>query len=590
MQKKLLTTYILIITVTVFVTVIISWNSINNHFYNQVEKETEMKILLIKQVLEYEIDKEDFEFQQFAENYGKKTDLRITIIDNNGNVLGDTDYNPSEMENHRYREEFKGALQGEYDTSLRYSNTLKKYMFYAAKPIEYDGFIGAIRVAIPVKLIEELIWDMVNSIFIGLFIGVVLSVGIAFVFTRKIINPINELTKTAKKISNGEYDNKVYIDNKDQIGELAEAFNTMTFTMRKNIWDMQTQNAELEAILTSMDIGLAAIDNNYKIILSNKNFSRLLDVEEDISNKIFYEVSRNPILFHVIEKSIDEDEFITEETRIKHNDKELILNISATPIKNKTNFNIRHGVLLLIEDITNLRKLENMRSDFVSNVTHELKTPLTSIKGFVEVLKKGDIEDPKITNRFLEIIDIESDRLTLLIEDILSLSEIENMRLDKKTGNFIVENIVFEVIEMLQGEADIKGIELKLDIQQDMRELKCDKNRIKQLFINLLDNAIKYTEKGNVTIECKQSRDNQFLTVNISDTGIGIKEEHLERLFERFYRVDKGRSRKLGGTGLGLSIVKHIIELYDGTIEVKSEYKKGTTIKLRIPFDNNFAL
>lgn len=585
MRKKLLTTYILILSVTIVVTILFSWSKVNTHFYNQTENESAVQITLIQQILSYQIIEEDFDFQKFATQYGQETEFRITIIDMDGKVLGDSSSEPSEMENHKYREEFKEALRGNEKQSLRYSNTLGKYLFYYAIPLNLEGFNGALRISVPAQSIQALVWDMIGSVLFGLFIGLILSTIIAFMFTKRFMEPIDELTKTATLISNGEYDQKVYIDNNDQIGELANAFNTMTYTLRKNLWDIETKNGELEAILTSMDTGLAAIDENYRIILCNEPFQKLLALKGEIVNKIFYEVTRSPHIFEVVEKSLDENEYIDEEIIIHHGEEQLILNVSATPIKGKFDKNNRYGILLAVEDVTKLRKLETIRRDFVSNVTHELKTPLTSIKGFVEILKDGAIKDKASSERFLDIIDIESDRLTILIEDILSLSEIESMRLDKNTGNYDIPNIVQEVKEILQGKADSKNINIDLMIQKDLPSFRCNRDRIKQLFINLIDNSIKYTDHGSVTIECKESRDHAYLVIKVIDTGIGIEEKHLDRLFERFYRIDKGRSRKLGGTGLGLSIVKHIVELYQGTIDVKSIYGSGTTMKIRLPYE-----
>ncbi len=585
MQRKLLATYILVIAVTVIVTLVFSWTSVYNHFYDQVEVESDTQLKLLTRIFGFEYAREDFDFQEFASSYGTETGLRITIISGEGLVLADSISNPELMENHKNRDEFRSALRGTPKKNIRYSNTLSMYMFYNAVSLIDVGFDGAIRVALPVESINELIWQVANSVIIGIIIGFLLSFIIAYLMTNRFMSPINELTKTAKLIASGDYDNKVYIDNQDQIGAMAEAFNTMTFTMRKNIWEIETKNAELESILTSMDAGIAAIDENYQIILCNEPFINLLALEGEVEGKVFYEVTRNTVLFSLIEKSIDENEFITEETKVKNNGEEILIKVSATPIRDKNDRSIRYGVLLSLENITTLRKLENIRRDFVSNVTHELKTPLTSIKGFVDLLKKGDVDDEATKTRFLEIIDIETERLTALIEDILSLSEIESMRLDKKTGYYHVGDIVGEVKEIIQFKADSKNIKLISEVQSDLPEINCNFDRMKQLLINLVDNAVKYTEEGSVTIECKASRDGKYLQLNVIDTGIGIEEEHLERLFERFYRVDKGRSRKMGGTGLGLSIVKHIVELYNGSIDVSSVFGQGTKMKIRIPFD-----
>lgn len=583
MRKKLLLTYLLIIAITIIVTVLFSWQRINDYFLNQVRDRSAIQIELLHNLLENKDEYETIDFQAFADKYSDEAKLRITIIDDNGQVLADSMHDPDEMENHKYRPEFKVALRGGEESSLRYSETVGMYFFYYAIPLKLSTISGALRISVPVDSIQALVWDMVQSVIIGLFIGVALSIGVAYIFTRRFMEPIDELTATAKRISSGDYDNKVYIDSRDQIGELAVAFNTMTYTMRKNLWDIEQKNAELESILTSMDTGLAAIDENYRIILCNEPFQDMFQLHGEVVGKLFYELTRQSTLFEVIEKAIDEDEHIVEETTYHRQGNEHMLKISASPIKSRTAKNTLHGILLMVEDITNLRKLERVRQEFVSNVTHELKTPLTSIKGFVDTLKNGAMDDQEVAIRFLDIIDIESDRLTLLIEDILALSEIETMRMDRNQKDEDLVKAVDEVLLMLEHKAMEKGIELNRKVSSDIPLYFCNRDRMKQLFINLIDNAIKYTEKGSVTVEMKLSRSEEHIVINVMDTGIGIEQEHLERLFERFYRVDKGRSRKMGGTGLGLSIVKHIIELYNGSIQVTSALNKGTTMKIKLP-------
>jgi two-component system phosphate regulon sensor histidine kinase PhoR len=254
------------------------------------------------------------------------------------------------------------------------------------------------------------------------------------------------------------------------------------------------------------------------------------------------------------------------------------IRITATPLGMEGE--VRYGVLLIIEDITQLKKLETMRSDFVSNVTHELKTPLTSIRGFIDTLKNGAIKDETVANKFLDIIDIESERLHNLIQDILLLSEIESKR-DYEIIPYDINQCAREVIELLEPKLPQK-VKLLFNQEPYVKQFNCNPDRMKQLFINLLDNAIKYTEEGSITLTCKE--ENNQLVIRVKDTGIGMEKENLNRIFERFYRVDKGRSRKQGGTGLGLSIVKHIVELYNGTIRVESEPDVGTEFEVRLPY------
>jgi len=377
---------------------------------------------------------------------------------------------------------------------------------------------------------------------------------------------------------------KAYVDKADQIGELADAFNTMTYVLRENIFDIASRNAELEAILKSMDIGLVAVDDNYRIMLCNEAFKKILNIEKDPVGKIFYEITRNTQLFEVIEQSIDNDEFVSKEARYTEESIDKYLKISSTPVKSHVIFKPSSKALILVEDVTGIKKLESIRRTFVSNVTHELKTPLTSIHGFAEILQQGALDEPELARRYLTIIDIETERLASLIDDILTLSEIETMGMDKTSDVCVIQEIVDEVLDLLKMKLELKNIQLDVDVQLDLPNYIGNCHRLKQIFINLIDNSIKYTEVGSIKVECKQSIDKKYLQINISDTGIGIKEEHLEHLFERFYRVDKGRSRKQGGTGLGLSIVKHIVELYHGSIKVTSNFGEGTTMKVKLPY------
>lgn len=584
MRKKLLMTYLVIIAITIIITVSLSYNKVHSYFQNQLESNVSIQIEMLEKILKLELDQGNLDFQQIAAAYGSLNERRITIIDQEGVVLGDSMADPSTLDNHKLRPEVKVALQGGRGLSMRYSESVKEYLYYFAIPIDHPSFKGVLRLSYPAVNIQNLLWDITNSFLLALFIGIILSIGTAYLITRRIIEPIDELTSTAKLISSGDLTRKAYVNSKDQIGELADSFNEMTYQLHKIIHENEQKNIELEAILKSMSVGLVAVDENYRIILCNEAFQDIMNIRHDLVGLLFYEATRNRQLFNVIEKSVEDDEYIEEEAKMLYNNQDTLFKISASPIKSKINRDQRTGALILIENISNLRKLENIRRDFVSNVTHELKTPLTSIKGFVEALKSGAIDEKPLAIRFLDIIDIETERLTMLIDDILSLSEIETMRVDSTTNEYDLTEIVNEIGDMLSTQIAEKNLDFQIKIQKDLPLFRCNRNRIKQLFINLIDNSVKYTEKGSVLVEIKESVDHQNVLIKVKDTGIGIEEQHIERLFERFYRVDKGRSRKQGGTGLGLSIVKHIVELYQGTIEVKSTYGEGTTMKIRLPY------
>ncbi|MFP4697540.1 MAG: ATP-binding protein [Eubacteriales bacterium] len=576
MQRKLFATYLGIIIFTLVVSVYFTWSKSYDFLTAQYEQQFITEGKLLSDIIKSKGIKKDYEYQKFVMEYSSKMDARITIIDEDGIVFADSDEDPQIMENHAYRDEVKKAISGQIASSIRYSQTIGNYYAYTALPLKVNNFKGVLRLSIPLNAIQNLTFKMIEYILTSIIISSIIALIVAFVFTKLFMQPINELTDAAEEIAEGNYDKKINIRQKDQIGVLAETFNDMSSKLKINMWKLTQRKTQLEEILSSMINGIVAVDENYKIVFYNKIFTDMTDIEGEIVNKSIYDVVRSTILFNVLEKSIETSEYMVEEGKL--DDK--IIRIYANPIKVKSLKS--NGTLLVIQDMTQIKKLENIRKEFVSNVTHELKTPLTSIKGFVDTLKNGAISDEKSANRFLDIIDIETERLSILIQDILILSEIESKQNEKNINYYKIEDIVYEVLEILSPKVKNTDIELKSETQHNMPKFKCNKDRIKQLLINLVDNAIKYTEKGSVTLRCKEI--NKQLIIEVEDTGIGIEKEHIPRLFERFYRVDKGRSRKQGGTGLGLSIVKHIVELYKGVIKVETIVGVGTKFIIKLPY------
>lgn len=580
MQKRLLFTNIALVIVVMAFAVFLSWNSITDYFVAQVQEDATSETQLIKMMMEADPTPER-DIQSYINDMAEITSLRITMIDNDGTVIADTERAYEHMDNHSNRPEVQGALEGIATSNVRYSNTLRTYMFYYAVPVATEIFDGVLRVSVKVDEIEGYTVSMIRIIFIGVAVGSLLALVLATFMNRRFMNPVNELTRVAKIIAEGDYDEKIYLDREDQLGDLADAFNSMTHVMRKNIWELTRRNAELESILTSMGDGLAAVNNDFRIGLYNSKFMKMLNIpDDDLQNKLFYEVVRELTVFDILEKSIKEQEYLSKETIIPKDGQETIIQITATPIFDKRSVHKHLGALIVLRDITQMRKLENVRRDFVSNVTHELKTPLTSIRGFVDTLKHGAIKDEAVALRFLDIIDIETERLSSLIQDILSLSEIESVVGEKNIDTYDFGQLLHEVVDIIPKDND--KVELIVDIDKHLPPYTCNKNRIKQLMINLIDNSMKYTDQGTVRVRAYEAHG--YLNISVADTGVGIERQHLNRIFERFYRVDKGRSRKMGGTGLGLSIVKHITELYNGEVTIESELGEGTTVHIKLPY------
>lgn len=334
----------------------------------------------------------------------------------------------------------------------------------------------------------------------------------------------------------------------------------------------------LELIVKSISNGIIAVDKNLRTTLVNPFACKILSIpsDEKILGIDIQEILKDESISNLLEKSIKEDCNFLEEVIIDENTK--ILSITINPIKSDSEI---IGAVMFIQDITKMKNIEKMGQEFISNVSHELKTPLTSIRGFIETLKNGAVNDHAVAHKFLDIIDIEAERLFFLINDILALSEIETMKQDANIFNTCLQEIIKDSINILQGQAEKKNISINIDIEQDLR-ISISKHKLMQLVLNLVDNAIKYSPDFS-WIKIKAYKSKNSIIMSFKDSGIGIPKEHQKRIFERFYRVDKSRSRSLGGTGLGLSIVKHIVDIYNGTITLRSQVGKGSEFIITFP-------
>lgn len=577
MQKKLYISYVALIILAISLSGIIFWNKSYQYTLEQSKSHYLSLASLVSDILTDEKYYISDDFEEFVNKYSNKYNIRITIIDQDGNVYADSETDRP-LDNHKSREEVISALQGDSISIIRYSKTLGQMYTYSAVPFVANDFTGVLRIAVPLSEIKELNNGFLNSIFYSILICLVIALITAAFLTNLLTKPISDVAKAAERIASGDYNIKIYTRDKTIVGKLAEAFNRMAINLKSTIDNLTQRNIELEAMLSSMTAGVVAVNEHEEILFYNKAFRELLKFEnENLQGMSLYNVIRNISIFDAIDEVKEINQSVVKEGKIS-NKEDKFIRVTATPLgleKEKS-----FGSLLIIEDITKINKLENMRRDFVSNVTHELKTPLTSIRGFIDTLKGGAMKEEAVANRFLDIIDIEAERLYSLIQDILLLSEIESKR-EYEVISCNINELIEGVIELLKPKL-AEDVAIIFEPKPYIRPYFCNPDRMKQLLINLIDNAVKYTEKGSIIISCKEEG-NDFV-ISIKDTGIGIGVEHLSRIFERFYRVDKGRSRKQGGTGLGLSIVKHIVELYNGNIEVNSEPGVGTEFTIYMPY------
>lgn len=598
MRKKLLLYFIILIIAGMSVTGILTTQHARSLYMDEVRD----RILTVAVLYDHEIaqtakDGGKTDYNALAKDYasilsanipkaaksGSNADQyafrpRITIINSKGKVLGESEANYTGMENHLGRKEVQQALSGIVGEDIRSSKTLDTNFLYIAIPSSLPDLI--IRVSVPLDQLKKIDIQILLYSLAGMLAGLLLMILLACRFASEISKPLSELTLAVREISDGNYSKRVDVRKHDEIGQLASTFNDMAAKLDGTVTDLTDKNIKFDAILNSIMYSFIAVDQNLRIILINSIAVKFFDIKQDsVIGKRFIEVIRSHQLNEILQKTIDRNTSQVKELMLGSPESG-ILSVHSSPIMAANSEGTNAGAIITIQDITAMKKSEQIRTEFVSNVTHELKTPLTSIRGFVETLRNGAIYDASIAPRFLEIIDIEAERLTMLINDILQLSEIENAKSDTNIGEHDLSGIITEVLSILAPEADKKGVTLKSNMAKKII-VKVNRDRIKQLLINLIENAIKYNKENGIVL-VKAAKSEGSLTISVEDTGIGIEEEHLSRIFERFYRVDKGRSRSMGGTGLGLSIVKHIVNLYDGNVSVESEPGKGTKFTVQL--------
>ena len=564
---KIFFSFCLIILSLSILTFSFSFRTIKHHYINTLSLDLKNLAYTLNLKILPLIEEKDFKRLDFlAKEIGKNLKTRITIIAPSGKVLADSEKVPQLMENHNDRPEVKQAKEKGVGKSLRFSTTLKEEMLYVAIPIKSKGkFLGILRVSMFLKDINKLINNLKLKIFMVVIFITFFSLLGAIFFSKNLSYPLKELVLAFNKLADGDFSARVIFKRRDEIGKLAESFNKMSEELKRLFDNLNLKQEELNSIISFLEEGLLVLDQKGKIILFNESFKRLVQINPE--GKFWWEVLRNPKIGQLVEKAKKEKKISFQELEL--NEKIFLCSFVFIPSKEE--------LIIVLHDITEFKKLEKIKKDFVVNVSHELRTPLTAIKGYVETLE----EETKGSSRhYLEIIKKHTERLINIVGDLLLLSELEEKGLTSIKEKVDLEEIAKDVFKVFTQKAKEKG--LKLDLICECKSvIKGDPFKLEQMFINLIDNAIKYTEKGEVSVLLKQN-DNEVI-VKVKDTGIGIPKEHLNRIFERFYVIDKSRSKKLGNTGLGLSIVKHIVLLHSGRIDVKSSSDIGTEFLITFP-------
>lgn len=522
------------------------------------------------------------QLDQQARRIAELTGSRITVIDLTGRPVADSHEDPARMDDHSQRPEFRLAMRGDTGSSERYSGTLGENLIYVAIPVERNGrVIGAVRAAYSMQSFEAALAQTYRRIVAGGLVVGMAGVLVSFMAARRLARPLAEIRTGAERFAQGNLQDRLPEFEVAELNLLGQTMNQMAAHLDDRIRTAIQQRNELEAILSSMSEGVLAVDTGANVITMNQAAADMLGVDlAEAEGKAIQAVARNAALQNLVAETLG-CETRRSSRIVFRNDHERHVQVNATPVKNAEGSRI--GAVVVLNDITQMRKLEKVRKDFVANVSHEIRTPITSIKGFVETLLDGALADEEDARRFLTIILEQANRLNAIIEDLLALSRLERED-DEAELTFElhrIKDILVAAIKVCSGKASERSIDITLecpeDIQADLNPLL-----LEQAVVNILDNAVNYSDP-NTRIEVGAHRVGDEIQIAVADSGCGIPREDLPRIFERFYRVDKGRSRELGGTGLGLAIVKHIVQTHGGRVSVDSRLNTGTTFRIHLP-------
>lgn len=550
---------------------------------------TEIRLSDAIRLVSTELDKgaSNDEIDQYIREvmHSESEKIRITLIAITGKVLYDSDTEEESMDDHIDRPEIAKAIaSADKGVAIRKSDTLGIDTFYLAETDEKSGHI--IRAALPMSVYESIVEISVRQMLLIFVAFALILLLTGLIASRLTAAPVIRLKNAAERMAEGDYSVRIEARRSDrsEIADLSRSFDHMARELEVAHDDLIKDNIRLDMVLNAIENPVIAVDDELQVTFINKETEKVFLQNDLPHDKLLPMIS--------VIRSVETEELVRSAYRKDTSLNEKISIISKTGRRvyrvNVSLSNSSRGktAIIVFQDVSQIEEMAKLRSDFVAGVTHELKTPLTSIRGFIDTLRNKDIDDPAVRNKFLDIIDVEAERLNDLINDILVLSEIEEMKTENEYEEFDLNALTDEVVVLLDDEASrnkisvISGVSEELIDQEAELMVKANRNRIKQILINLIENAIRYNIEGGKVIVESSRPDDEHVVIKVSDTGQGIPAEHLPRIFERFYRVDKGRSRELGGTGLGLSIVKHIAMLYEGSVSAQSTPGEGTVISV----------
>jgi len=575
----LLLTYLLVALVAAGTLGLYLGHDMSRRYVDSLESELSVQASLIA-----DLAADDFEspasLQTTALRLGKEGPSRVTFIDRGGIVLGDSEEDPVGMENHASRPEFKQALAIGQGQSLRYSRTLKVNMLYVAQVVRSKTsgeILGVARVAVPLRQLAATLANIRVLTGVGVLLAALLGFLLSALFSQKIGGAIHTLTLAARRFSSGELETKVHISGNRELVGLGESFNDLATRTREMLRELREEKQKATTILEKLGEAIIVTDAGGKIIECNQTAEQVFGLTRDkVIGLGVVDATQNIALEAAIKQTLANGVAAEAEVSLLFPQPRTLKAI-VTPLTAESSL----GVVAVLHDVTELRRLESVRREFVSNASHELRTPITAIKALTEILLAGGKDDPEVKERFFQDLQNQTDRLSALVNDLLNLAAIEGREIPPEICQLELGALAGEIVAQLAPLAEAREVKLSLELPEGL-VIHTNPLALRQILTNLLDNAVKYTEPGGeagLQAACQGDK----ISLTVWDTGIGIPSADLSHLFERFYRVDKARSRALGGTGLGLAIVKHLTESLGGTVTVTSVLGKGSKFSLLFP-------
>lgn len=576
---RLIAAYLLLIMLIIGIAGSVMFSLFRNDYINRLQESLVKEAFLVSELVGYQ-DKGSqvsIDYEQICKTAARDSDTRVTILDRNGTVLGDSAYDVGKMELHRDRPEVYQALQGKTGVAVRYSETLKVKMLYVAVPFNGQQTDGIIRMAMPLKDLEDINHKIISIMLLATLIAGLVGIVVSLMLARHFSRPIQEITDAVKDISHGNLKRRIHYDSDDEFGVLARTFNDMGDSIDRGVTELSELKDRFETLLDQSINGIVMIDTSALLIYANPVAVQLLDLKDAYIGRKYAEVFADYALIEMVDYVYKNEQALRKEI-VMHVLRSRTVEVNVVPIESQ--YLSSQGILIILHDITEKKRLEQVRKDFVANVSHELKTPVAVISGFAETFLAEQVHNPEDVREFAQIIYDESQRLSRLLERLLELSRLESEAVQANFESLDIRDLIQNTVDLMKKhEAEIQ-LESILPLYPVV--ISTDADLVSQVLMNLLDNAIKYNDK-NAAIKVYLSENDTDVTVYVEDKGGGIPEKDLPRIFERFYRVDKARSRQTGGTGLGLAIVKHLVENLGGQVGVNSRPGEGSVFYFILP-------